>query len=106
MTPLQADALAVIPYFDKFAHAGFYFLLSFSFYFSWWLRPLLFKKQRHLFLFGRGFHILYGTVIEVLQAYVIPGRFGEWEDALANTLGVLIASLVSFFWFLKKRDIK
>jgi len=26
----------------------------------------------------------------------VPGRFGEWQDGLANTLGVLIGVLLSF----------
>ena len=42
------------------------------------------------------FHIFYGTVIEVIQANLVPGRFGEWQDGLANTLGVLIGVLLSF----------
>jgi len=105
LTPLQADALPTIPFVDKFAHAGFYFLLGFSFYFAWYMQPLLFHKKRALLLFGMVFHIVYGTVIEGIQAYAIPGRFGEWEDALANALGVLGASLLSYFWFLKKRDV-
>ena len=35
-------------------------------------------------------------VIEVIQANLVPGRFGEWQDGLANTLGVLIGVLLSF----------
>lgn len=38
--------------------------------------------------------ILYGGIIELLQHYFFPPRVGDWYDFLANTTGVLIASLI------------
>ena len=32
----------------------------------------------------------YGMLMEVLQYFVVPGRYGESLDVLANTIGVLI----------------
>ena len=60
---------------------------------------LFFEKSGsfHKIVWGSAlFHIFYGTVIEVIQARLVPGRYGEWQDGLANALGVLIALLLSF----------
>ncbi|MDA1144864.1 MAG: VanZ family protein [Bacteroidetes bacterium] len=93
-TPIAAKSLPPIPYFDKLAHTGFYLLLQGLFSLA-----LFFEKQasfQKLVGTSAFFHIFYGTVIEAIQACFVPGRFGEWQDGLANTLGVLIGVLLSF----------
>ena len=42
--------------------------------------------------------VLYGGLIEILQAEFFPPRTGDWYDFLADTLGVL-ASLPFSLWF-------
>ena len=94
LTPIAAKSLPPIPYFDKLAHTGFYLLLQGLFSLA-----LFFEKRSgtHTLVWSSAFfHIFYGTVIEVIQANLVPGRFGEWQDGLANTLGVLIGVLLSF----------
>jgi VanZ family protein len=94
LTPIAAKSLPPIPYFDKLAHTGFYLLLQGLFSLA-----LFFENRsgtRTLVWGSAFFHIFYGTVIEVIQANLVPGRFGEWQDGLVNTLGVLIGVLLSF----------
>ena len=42
--------------------------------------------------------IIYGGLIEIIQAEYFPGRSGDWYDFLADALGVL-ASLPISLWF-------
>ena len=37
--------------------------------------------------------VLVGIVIEFLQEYLIPGRFGSFSDGLANSIGAIISYL-------------
>lgn len=38
--------------------------------------------------------ILYGIIIEVLQTELTKNRVGEFEDVIANILGILIGAIV------------
>ena len=94
LTPIASTSLPPIPYFDKLAHIGFYALLQGLFFFA-----LFFEKRAsfHKIVWGSAFfHVFYGTVIEAVQESLVPCRYGEWQDGLANAIGVLIAVLLSF----------
>ncbi|MDR0660841.1 MAG: VanZ family protein [Prevotellaceae bacterium] len=43
--------------------------------------------------------ILFSGAIELLQQYATKHRGGEWLDFVANTCGVIIASLIAWFIF-------
>jgi len=45
-----------------------------------------------VFVFLTGFFL--GSIIELVQHFVIDGRFGEYLDLLANTLGIVTALLI------------
>ncbi len=49
-------------------------------------------------------------IIEILQEYCTTYRGGDWLDFLANTIGVTLATLVSYFiirpWMIKKQTNK
>jgi glycopeptide antibiotics resistance protein len=36
-----------------------------------------------------------GAVVELIQHYFIIGRFGEYLDIVANTIGLLVGLLIS-----------
>ncbi len=94
LTPITATSLPSIPYLDKLAHIGFYALLQGLFSLA-----LFFEKRNsfHKIVWASAlFHVIYGTVIEIIQKNLVPGRYGEWQDGLANVFGVLIAVLLSF----------
>ena len=50
--------------------------------------------------------IAFGVLIEVLQALMGFGRQGDWRDALANSIGVLLAVGVERLvrWLIKRRS--
>jgi VanZ family protein len=72
---------------DKIGHFGAYAVLSFLL-----LRSLIVKGKTGagkiaLALAGS---TLYGVLLEMLQGAFFPHRQFEWEDILANSLGVLV----------------
>lgn len=40
--------------------------------------------------------LLFSGVIELLQEYCTTDRSGDWEDMIANSIGVLLAALLGF----------
>ncbi len=78
---------------DKLMHAFFYLALVLIWHLYFYVKfKLVLKKS---FLFGIAIvAFVYGIVIEVLQDVLPYGRSAEWADILANTLGILIASII------------
>lgn len=80
-----------IPQFDKFIHmvlfGGFVFL--WSFYFS--TKKLASKKLTRLFFFIFIIACSYGTGMEYVQKYFIPGRDYDQGDIIADMMGAALA---------------
>ena len=75
-----------VEYFDKVRHFVAYFILMFWF-------AQLYKKNKSRIGYGI-FFILMGIILEVLQG--LGGiRYFEYYDMLANTLGVVLAFLIT-----------
>jgi VanZ family protein len=65
-------------------------------------RALRFQtRYPHLSKYALGasllFTILYGAVDELHQT-IVPGRFPDLRDLLADSLGALVCSLALYFW--------
>ncbi len=83
---------------DKIVHFLMYFGLAGVASFNY-----IFYKKGHIIIlklvvFAILVPIIYGGVIEIIQAEYFPGRSGDWYDFLADALGVL-ASLPISLWF-------
>ena len=86
-----------IPYLavsDKLIHFLFYAIFAVLLY-----MPIRISTKRAnsfvltcVIVFLTGFFL--GTIIELVQHLVIDGRFGEYLDLLANTLGIVTALLI------------
>jgi VanZ family protein len=83
-----------IPYFDKLAHLGFYFVASLLFLTALDKTSLVSIKTTNKILWTLLIHLLLGGVIEVIQEYYVSGRSGEFADFLANATGISIAILL------------
>jgi VanZ family protein len=87
-----------IPSKDKYAHFIFYFILALS-----WM--LSFKEVNNKFLYKIiAIIVLYGIVIEILQASFTSNREADVYDVLANSLGVITAYFG--FPFIKRKILK
>lgn len=99
LTPIQNHPeipLFNIPYFDKIVHFGFYFVLSYLFFFE---NTRYNSGIKPHFILPVLLIILFGGIIELLQ---IPIRTRSFEalDLLVNTLGSLFSAVV--FYSMKK----
>ncbi|MEO0310975.1 MAG: hypothetical protein RIQ89_632 [Bacteroidota bacterium] len=79
--------------FDKIVH-----LLVFGMQYLFLIIPLSAGKypSKRSIIIAFALSIGYGCFIEVLQEHVFTKRSGDWRDALANSLGVVIG-----WWFHK-----
>lgn len=97
LTSFPTDALPSFGIGDKFEHLIAYFILTIfmqlTFHFQKKYQKL---KSRHQF-YAILISCLYG-VFDELHQYLIPGRYCDTLDLLANFLGIFLASyLVSMF---------
>lgn len=74
--------------FDKWVHAGIFFILILNFRRSLLLSVKWNNKSTSLLFLFIG--ILYGGLLELMQFYVFSSRSGEWSDFAANAFGCLI----------------
>ena len=81
--------------FDKFVHASIFFVLT-----CLWLISLLkINKLSNLsIILILLFCVLYGGLLEIMQATVFSNRSGDWLDFIANSFGCLMG-----FWFFNKK---
>ncbi|MDO5974642.1 VanZ family protein [Flavivirga jejuensis] len=84
-----------ISFGDKVFHFIAYFVLTILWFYTFSYTFKL-KKRRALF-FAVIFSVFFGIVIEVLQESMTVSRALDVYDAVANTLGALLASLVLSF---------
>ena len=80
---------------DKGIHFIFYAIFAFLLYF-----PLRVNTKRSFtFVTTSVLVLLVGltlvAVVELIQHYFIIGRFGEYLDIVANTIGLLVGLLIS-----------
>lgn len=80
-----------IPHADKIVHLLMYTILSFL-----WgmvlLRTHFFKEVNHIILIMS--FVIFGLAIEILQGYGGFNRSFEWQDIVANTIGVIIGYFI------------
>jgi len=90
-----------IPYFDKFTHLIFYFLLSVFFHSSLQKSSIMNKTEQIIITFF--LVISYGIIIEVLQYYFTSTRKADIFDVFANSFGCILGLLI--FPLFKKLDL-
>ena len=88
-----------IPGFDKLAHAGFYFILSFLIFLP--KSPARFE-QLVFTKFVLTVLIVFGASLELLQ-YFVPYRTFDLVDIIANSLGIVLGMV--FAKYLKNKGI-
>jgi VanZ family protein len=89
-----------IPHLDKWVHGSLYFIWGFLCLYEFCIA--LGRQNKYLlktFFIG----MLLGGLVELYQHTLIPNRMGDVWDFLANDVG-LILSLITFYYYTKKRD--
>ena len=94
-TPPQTE-LNNVPFIDKIVHICMYGGLTMVIWFEY-LRLHKFIVWKKLITGGIILPIFMSGCIELLQAACTDNRSGDWLDFLANSLGVGLALLVSYY---------
>lgn len=82
---------------DKWGHSFAYFTLSLC----WLLTFYNYPKKKFLIV---ACCFIYGIIIEVLQSILTNHRTGDFEDGIANTIGILLG-LVIYNQIIKKINV-
>lgn len=91
---------SVLPSFsgqDKVLHGGAYTVLALLLCYELYRQRFVFTEKT-MALWGIVYPIVYGGLIEILQANFFPPRQGEWADWLADIIGVVIGFLIAKFF--------
>lgn len=89
--------LPPFPYWDKMAHFCMYAGLSGMLWVEYlWNHRMERIQSRRGFIGATLIPILFGGLIELMQAYGTDYRSGDWLDFAANSLGVLTATAIAW----------
>lgn len=81
---------------DKLAHVCMYGGLELTIWFEY-LRHHSTLNWIRIVLLGILFPIALGGLMEITQMELTQGRSGEWADFIADTIGVVVGSVIGFF---------
>lgn len=93
MIPVPETPLDEISFIDKWTHFAMYGTLSAVI----WVEYIIHHNSiawRRLLTIGMLLPVLMGIAVELAQAYLTTYRSGDWLDALCNSLGVLLGSII------------
>ena len=86
-----------VPFSDKTYHTIAYFFLTLSWLYTFVKKVNIISVVWYVLLGC----FIYGTIIEVLQGTITPYRTASYLDIVANSVGIIIATL-AFHLFEKK----
>ncbi len=91
LSVMSAPALPKTPFFapDKLAHATIYAVFTWLILFGLQRRKRA-KLSRRQIIISVVFAAFYGILMEFVQFAFVPGRYYEYGDMVANTLGALL----------------
>ena len=87
--------------FDKWVHAGIFFVLQILLVKALRRQPNSVKMRHNNLKIAACFCIAYGGILEILQGLIFSDRTADLYDFIANSTGVLVATLL-----IKKNRIK
>ena len=85
-----------IPHLDKVVHCGMFGCVTVCYYWDYYKE---YKKAPYLCL-TIATVVLFGVLTEIMQVYV-PGRSCDYRDLIADTIGIILATIVAR-WIVKK----
>lgn len=105
LTPGDKLPDALVALNDKFLHGFIYFFSAFLIYLAfiqYRFQNVLTRKQMVIILV---ICVVFGGLIELAQAYLVPRRKGDWYDFAANTCGAILSIVLMRLThrFMKKR---
>ncbi len=93
-------------YADKLAHGFVYFVFVIGWFFSFSKGITTKFFQKNPIIASAIFAILYGICIEIMQETLVSNRQGDWQDAVANSIGTILAVILIKYIVLNSRKLK
>lgn len=97
--------IITIPHFDKWVHAGMFFIFTFLLLLDFKSIINLWEEKKRYVSIIFGITLVHGGLIEILQNYLSPTRSGDWFDWYADIAGTVFGFFIGYF-FLKKTTLK
>ena len=83
---------------DKIIHGIIYFTFAISWFIAFTKGKTTPFLSKNAVLISVLFAITYGVIIEFMQETLVENRQGDWQDALANAAGAIVAGiLIKYF---------
>ncbi|PTX63843.1 VanZ like protein [Kordia periserrulae] len=89
-------------YADKLMHGIIYFLVTIVWFFAFSKGITRDSLQKNAIKASAILAFVYGIIIEILQETLVTNRQGDWQDALANTIGIILA-VFTIKWFIANK---
>ncbi len=89
---------------DKIIHGIIYFTFALSWYIAFTKGKTTSFLLKNALLLSILFAVAYGILMEIMQETLVENRQGDWQDALANSIGAIVAGI--FIKYLVTRTIK
>lgn len=90
-------SLNTIENLDKVVHMCMYLGLSGVIWFEYLRKHTKDFNLKTIIIYGGGFPILFGGLMELAQKYLTTNREGDWLDFTANSAGVILACLIGYY---------
>ncbi|AXG69504.1 VanZ like family protein [Kordia sp. SMS9] len=88
-------------YADKVMHIIIYCSLTLTWFFAFSRGITNEFLQKNALMASAVVCFIYGIAVEVMQETLVTTRQGDWQDALANTIGIILAIFI-IKWFIAK----
>ncbi|WP_430410328.1 VanZ family protein [Kordia sp.] len=79
---------------DKIIHGVIYFTFAISWFVAFTKGKTTSFLSKNALLLSVLFAVFYGVLIEIMQETLVENRQGDWQDALANTIGAIVAGIL------------
>ncbi|MEM6684824.1 MAG: VanZ family protein [Bacteroidota bacterium] len=106
LVPVKEPEALQFLYADKLVHIGIYFFFTIVWFMAFSKGITTNTLQKNALLFSGVFSFLYGIAIELMQENLVISREGDWQDALANTIGIIVAIFIIKWFIAKSRKLK
>ena len=91
---------------DKLAHGFVYFIFTIFWFFAFSRGITNTFFQKNAIIASAIFAILYGICIEIMQGTLVTNRQCDWQDAVANTIGTILAIVLIKYIVVNNRKLK
>lgn len=95
LMPIPETKLNDVPFIDKWTHIAMYGGFSLVLWFECLRQDKHSCKNITTWCISTFMPVILSGILELLQEYATTCRSGDWWDLLANTLGVVLASILA-----------